>query len=210
VSVNGATVSVDGRAVGISPIKDPVFVDPGKRTIDVTLDEYTPSHKTVDAAKGSSQSVKILMIPKPKTPPPPISAWRPSPIFFIVGGSITIAGLGAGVVMTAIANGKSSDADSLGSSIPQSGCYRPSAENAALCTELKETLADQGLFARAAVGSFAVAGIFAVGTGALMLYAGTEQFGTPKHAGGRSAASSITLVPVVDSAQKGLLVVGTF
>jgi hypothetical protein len=43
-----------------------------------------------------------------------------------------------------------------------------------------------------------------------MLYAGTKQFGSSDDAGKRSAASSIQLVPVVDSAQKGLLVVGTF
>jgi hypothetical protein len=211
VSVNGANVSVDGRLLGISPIKEPVFVDPGKRTIDVTLDEYSPSHKTVDAAKGSSQEVKILLIPKPRTPPPTISKWRPSPIYFIIGGSVTIAGLGAGVVMTAIANGKSSDADSLRTGVPTpSGCYQPPADLKATCDSLYETKKDQGLFARAAVGSFVVAGIFAVGTGALMLYAGAEQFGSPNDAGKRSAASSIKVVPVVDPTQQGLLLVGAW
>jgi tetratricopeptide (TPR) repeat protein len=210
VSVNGANVSVDGRAVGVSPIKDPVFADPGKRTIDVTHDEYTPSHKTVEAAKGSTQDVKIVLSPKPKTPPPMISSWRPSPIYFIIGGSVVIAGLGAGVVLTAVSNGKSSDADSLRNRFNNNfACYQPTAANAAACGELHETLKDQGLFARAAVGSFAVAGIFAVGTGALMLYAGSEQFGPKSEAGSRSTAQ-LRLLPVVDSTQKGLLVVGAW
>jgi hypothetical protein len=128
-----------------------------------------------------------------------------------VGGSVVIAGLGAGVVMTAIANGKSSDADSLraGVSTP-SGCYQPSAALKETCDRLYETKKDQGLFARAAVGSFAVAGIFAVGTGALMLYAGTEQFGSSNDPGKRSAASSIKLVPVVDPTQQGLLLLGAW
>jgi hypothetical protein len=203
-------VSVDGRPVGVSPIKEPVFVDPGKRTIDVTRDDYSPSHKTVDAAKGSTQDVTIQLIPKPSSPPQQITGWRPTPIYFIVGGSVVIAGLGAGVVMTAIANGKSTDADSLRTRVPRSGCYQPLPENAKTCEELYNTLKDQGFFSRAAVGSFAVAGVFAVGTGALMLYAGTKQLGSPSDAGTRSVASSIRLVPVVEPTQKGLLMVGAW
>jgi hypothetical protein len=60
------------------------------------------------------------------------------------------------------------------------------------------------------VASFAVAGVFAVATGALMLYAGTKQFGSSGEAETRSTASSIKLVPVVDSTQKGLVVVGAW
>ena len=36
VSAQGAAVSVDGTAIGLSPFEVPVFVDPGKRTLEAT------------------------------------------------------------------------------------------------------------------------------------------------------------------------------
>jgi hypothetical protein len=194
-----------------------VPVDPGRYSISATAPQREPWSTTVlvtEPGKVIAVDVPMLKLARVSEAGDTTSGGgltaRTAYVLGGISGGIVAVGVGVGTGFTLAANGKSSDADSLAGEIPQSGCYQASGTRAIQCAELKEALTDQGLFSRAAVGSFAVAGVFALGTGALMLYMGTKQFGGSDDAGRRSAASSIQLVPVVDSAQKGLLVVGTF
>jgi hypothetical protein len=60
--VPGATVLVDGKEAGQSPLADEVFVDPGARTIEAKLAGYKEAKQTVEAAKGSSLEVTVVMV----------------------------------------------------------------------------------------------------------------------------------------------------
>ncbi|MBL8742745.1 MAG: PEGA domain-containing protein, partial [Myxococcales bacterium] len=54
VSEAGATVSIDGKAAGTSPLAKPLRVMPGSHKLSVTKDGFTPFESTVDvAAKGA-------------------------------------------------------------------------------------------------------------------------------------------------------------
>jgi hypothetical protein len=202
---------VDGKQVGTSPIKTPVFVDPGRRTIEATLDDYETAKKTIDAAKGSSQEVKLSLVPKPK-PTPKIAeqGWRPSPILYAIGGGAALVGLGIGVGMTVAANGESAHADELRATVSgSSACYRPTVGLAQTCSELLGSLESQDTFTNAAIGGFVVSGLFAAGTAGLLAYSLTrppasDEKGTPP------AAAVMRIVPVVDATQGGVSIVGTW
>ena len=55
VSVPGAEVTVDGRAVGIAPLADEVFVEPGAHTVTARLGEYETGRASVQVAQGASR-----------------------------------------------------------------------------------------------------------------------------------------------------------
>jgi tetratricopeptide (TPR) repeat protein len=61
VSVPGATVFVDGKEVGRSPLADEVFLEPGPRTIEAKLAGYADAKQAIDATKGSSPEVTLAM-----------------------------------------------------------------------------------------------------------------------------------------------------
>jgi PEGA domain len=76
ISVNqpGADVSIDTMDVGKSPINDPLFADPGSRTITATLNGTTASTK-VDVKKGQTVAAALAFSasspPGPGPTPPP-------------------------------------------------------------------------------------------------------------------------------------------
>jgi hypothetical protein len=57
----GAEVLIDGKSEGKAPFEDPLFVDPGKHTIEVKLDGYKPAQVVVDMAAGSSKDILIVL-----------------------------------------------------------------------------------------------------------------------------------------------------
>jgi serine/threonine-protein kinase len=195
-----------------------VPVDPGRHSISATAPQRELWSTTVlvtEPGKVVAVNVPILKLARVSEAGDTTSGEgltaRTAYILGGISGGIAVIGVGVGVGFTITANGKSSDADSLRSRFDSNfACYQPTAANAKTCEDLHGALTDQDSFSRGAVASFAVAGVFAVATGALMLYAGTKQFGSSGEAETRSTASSIKLVPVVDSTQKGLLVVGAW
>jgi serine/threonine-protein kinase len=193
-----------------------VPVDPGRHSISATAPQREPWGTMVlvtEPGKVVAVDVPILKLARVSEAGDTTSGGgltaRTAYILGGISGGIAVIGVGVGAGFTIAANEKSSGADSLGSTFDtEFACHQPTTTNAKACAELKETLVDQGLYSRVAVASFTAAGVFAVGAGALMLYAGIKQSGSPDDAGRRSVASSIKLVPVVDPTQKGLLMVG--
>jgi len=70
---SGASVSVDGRSVGTTPLTG-LRLRPGRRRLEVTLDGHLPWTGTVDVAAGASGRVEVrleaLPPPDPPTPEP--------------------------------------------------------------------------------------------------------------------------------------------
>jgi serine/threonine-protein kinase len=70
----GATVTVDGRAVGRTPLAG-LKLRPGRRRIAIALDQHETWTGTVDVAAGETGRVEVRLRPQPKaivppTPPP--------------------------------------------------------------------------------------------------------------------------------------------
>lgn len=72
VSVDGALVSIDGRAVGMSPMQEGVFVEAGRRTIEVRAARYEVAQSVVVAEKGASTSVDVKMSARAVATSPPL------------------------------------------------------------------------------------------------------------------------------------------
>ncbi|WP_437590813.1 PEGA domain-containing protein [Sorangium sp. So ce1000] len=61
VSIAGAEVLVDGKAVGRAPLEGEVFVDPGEHRVEARHLDYEPASQTVSVAKGGTAEVKLSM-----------------------------------------------------------------------------------------------------------------------------------------------------
>ncbi|MCP4674844.1 MAG: PEGA domain-containing protein [Deltaproteobacteria bacterium] len=60
---SGADVTIDGHSIGKTPLDAPLRLDPGKHTVDVTLDEYEPMHITVTLISDNELTVKASLTP---------------------------------------------------------------------------------------------------------------------------------------------------
>jgi len=109
VTPDGATVTIDGKEVGKTPLPQSVFLAPGDYTFGFTADGYTPmEHKiTVEAGSESERTFALEPIPvvveKPKPPPPPPPA-PPAPdklpLYIGAGatGAFTVTAMITGII----------------------------------------------------------------------------------------------------------------
>jgi hypothetical protein len=222
VTVPGAVVSVDGVRVGQSPVEVEVFVDPGSHVVEAKLDGYDDARAEVQAAKGAKQEVSLALArsappavpvagatpPRkeeqvPPLPPPVKQVWRPGVAVFVTGGVLAVGGLAAGVGLTVAANGKSSDADTIGARLggPSTCTGTPATSVAMDCKAVKAALRSQSVLTDAAKGTFVAGGLLALATVGLAIW--TSLGPTQKRVGPR-------LVPLVGARQGGFTVVGTW
>jgi hypothetical protein len=81
VDVAGAEVSIDDVPVGISPLRDPVLVNAGKRRIVVTAPNVAPEARVVDVAGEDTVTAALtlhLVRPAPRELAPLVAVPRPS------------------------------------------------------------------------------------------------------------------------------------
>jgi len=205
---SGAEVLVDGKPVGVAPLADPVFVDPGKHVLQARMGNQASLDVTVEMAAGSTREISLRADgkggepaprPKPETPATPQETTGRSMVPAIVGGAVTLIGLGAGIGFTLSANGKASDRDHEldalgGASACGAGTSFPSE-----CKNIKEL--DDAADRRKTYGTigFVVAGVAAAGTAAYLLWPTASD-----------SSSSARVVPAVDATGGGVSVVGRF
>jgi hypothetical protein len=91
--VPGAQVTVNGRPMGLLPLRDPVPVSAGPVDVEVRATGYAPALKTVNVAAGELMRVpftlqQIARAPLPPAQPPPFQSGSPgSPS--VAGGSLS-------------------------------------------------------------------------------------------------------------------------
>jgi hypothetical protein len=66
VNVASAVVSIDGEAIGLSPLTQPVLSDTGSHRVSAMLDGYTPASVRLDVTAQQSASARLQLIPPPK------------------------------------------------------------------------------------------------------------------------------------------------
>jgi hypothetical protein len=77
-NVAGAEVLVDGEMAGKLPMEDPIFVDPGLRTVEVRAPGFTSDIKKVDARAGTPVRLKMQLAElKPEVVPALKPDWAP-------------------------------------------------------------------------------------------------------------------------------------
>jgi hypothetical protein len=135
--------------------------------------------------KGGAQAVTVALVvtAAPRVPPrlPAAPGFRPPIWLLVTGGALAVVGLAAGGALTAVANGKASDAAALdtklGSSV--SVCTASAASTSTNCSALHDAVADKGTFSNAAVAGFVTGGVFALATVGLGVWVATSPNAAP-------------------------------
>ncbi len=204
VNVQGAAVSIDGKAIGLSPFEATVFVDPGTRVIEATLEAHLPTRISIEIGKDERREVTLSLTPRAQPPPPP----RNVPLL-LTGFGVSLAAAGTGIGLMIASTSKGTDADAMLNDLVNNeldgACPCGSDEERATLKGLRR---DHDLYFNVAVGMFIGAGALALGTAA---YALTPSFQKPQVKAARGARPPVVrLVPVITDRSGGALVTGTF
>jgi hypothetical protein len=193
VSVRGAAISIDGKPVGEALAWPEVFVSPGKHRIDATLDGYEPASANVEVGKGKSREVPLALRP--------VESSGKSVAAIAIGGAVSAAVIGTGLVMYFMGEAKLDKAAESSADVLEGTCVNGgSAANAQRCTALiNELKAGDRLINLSAI-PFAVGGV-----GGLMIlgYALWPSPSPEKNQG-------VRVRPLVSGAGGGLGVTGSF
>jgi hypothetical protein len=169
VSIDNAEVVLDGAVIGKSPLKDTVYVSPGKHTFEARRDRYEPDHQDVDVIPGSTQIVRLQPVASGPPPDAPTGFDKVRPWILRTGLGLTVIGVALGAGMTVLANKQGQSAIGKAGMISGTGMGPPCNNVPATytvtineCLDLQHTLKTQSLYANAAVGMFTVGGVAAL------------------------------------------------
>lgn len=207
----GATISVDGKTVGLAPLPVPVFLMPGAHTIAAERGGRKGS-KELTATAGSSEPVSLELKAAGAAPPPtqpPVSppggnaegegiSWVPGAVI----GGVGLVAVGVGVGFFAAAGSASSDGEALKAELTADGVSCGAGATDPRCQE--------GQDADSRHDSFQVGGGILLGVGAAAVVTGGVLLILA--AGGKSEAeqSALRVQPVASPSVGGFLVRGSF
>jgi PEGA domain len=187
VDVDGATITRDGDVLGVTPLADPLFIEPGAHLFLVKRDGYDPQHFNVRVAPGEETSLDVSLAPGKREPNRPRSSAQattplrekhepmretqepdrgPRTALLLGGASTAGAAAVAGVVFTILAVNKGNDAEAQRDAIVRDhgadACSNAGAP--AECAALSDTFDTHVDLKSLAFWSFAGAGVVGVGT----------------------------------------------
>lgn len=203
VSRAGATVLVDGAAVGTSPLGREVYVEPGERRLEARLEGESPAQASLALAPGASQEVELRFAERaaaeaaiPARPPAPLrrppaapahGASGPSMALVAAGGAATGLAAGTAVVLTVLAD-RSARSGSNAAVPGADACYSsgPGAPDHRRCLEVHEHRTEAARLHNISRGAFVAAGALGAATLGYALYGALRSDSEP----------AVTVVPV--------------
>jgi len=193
VDIDGADVTVNGRAVGTTPIAADVFLEPGTVTLVARRDGYVAVQRSVTIPKGEARDVSLTLAP--------VTPARRSLVPAIVLGSASAVGLGVGIATTVLSSAKQRDVDTQRAAILNQGgqCVKPSTSAAGACVQLENTAKAVDTNANAARVAYVTSGVFAIGA---VVYVLLPQ---PK-----AATTGVWVMPAVGVGSGGVTLVGAW
>jgi hypothetical protein len=223
VSIDGAAVTLNGVSLGLSPILDDQYVDPGATVVvEAKREGYKTVNQSITAVKAGKYEAKLILLPEaggtqvvppPPLPPQEVERDGQNKVPIIIGAAGAVIGIGLGAVFTVISNGASSDAAGFKSPSGNTSSCKAPATPAEIdrCDNLKSSLEKTDTFANLAVGSFVVGGVLAVGTVAYVLFAPKGML-TASTTSGRSTSGPVTIsaTPVMGPDGGGMFLKGTW
>jgi hypothetical protein len=194
VNVEGAAISINGRPIVAEDVAHEIFVDPGTCTVVAKRAGYFEARTTIDAKAGSSSDVALTLDPVPEE--------KKSAVPLILLGAASAASLGLGIAMTAVSNGKSTDAVAQRAALLLAGgqCVKPGSAFAGPCEEMKKSLGSLDTTANVARVAYVASGLLAIGA---VTYALLPQ---PKP----TTTGWVRAMPVVGANGGGLVVLGAW
>jgi hypothetical protein len=195
IDVAGAEVIVDGQSVGKAPLEAPVFVEPGRHTIEALRAEGA-ARATIEAGRGESRDVALVLT---KTQGLDGSGGGVSKPIVIGGATVSGVALLTGAVLLGVSAAKGSTASSLREKVQKTGgCVDASAGD---CAEL-----DSAARSKAALGN---AGFWTlVGGGAVGV--ATLVYGVVQGSKAPQPKSGWRVLPTVTGDGGGVFVTGRF
>jgi hypothetical protein len=191
ISVNkpGAEVLIDGRAVGMSPINQVIFIEPGEHVVEAKLNGVSGSDPiNADAGKETSAEVTLPGVPAAtRAQPAPVAqpiarttphdvAPLPPPVPYvppaqsrrslapvIVGGVVFAAGIGTGVGLRLAGSSKHDTVNTLSSRVGVGGCANGSGSQSD-CAALLDAARSFDRYRNWSTAGFVVAGAALVAT----------------------------------------------
>lgn len=224
----GASVEVDGRAAGSTPLRSVVYVDPGTRSVVARLKGFADGTKSVAIEKGSAQTVSIKLVPLEgagagagagapgpndgaapaaiSTQIPDVPERRRSVVPPIVLGAVGAVGIGLGIGLSVAAGGKASDAEATESEITGANATCGGAPTAGFeqrCQDYADLRDSHSTLQTASIVSFAVGG---AAVGAAVVYLLWPRSGSSSQQQG----SWVRPVPSVGPHAGSMSLVGSF
>ncbi|MGK4003707.1 hypothetical protein WMF31_13840 [Sorangium sp. So ce1036] len=218
----GATVLIDGKAVGQAPLSAPVYLEPGTHTLEArarsgSTAEFSRrfeagAHKTLTLHPPMPNAEVAPPPPAPAAAPPPPVAPAPPPDTrvrdgVVIGGlALGGAALAAGVVLVVVANGKGEEVNDATRAIATDGganaCNDP-AFSRARCDALDDAYIAEGTTRNLALAALLTAGAALGGTALAYALWPVE---TPRAA----ASRGVRITPTVTTQSAGLTIGGAF
>lgn len=216
----GAQVTVDGAAMGMSPLPEPLDVAAGKHHVEVAVAPGDTRAADADAVTGQVVRVSFLqaqavVTPAPGTPPPVVAPPPPPPADTTPpassGGStfwdargITVVSIGGLAVVSAalglsfgiVSNNDSSTASTLRQQNPSCGGSSSSG-----CQQLASTTSSQH-------SAYVTSEGFWIGAAVLAVGAAATWFLWPKDSS--SSGASVQVLPAAGPGGAGALAIGSF
>lgn len=206
VNVAGAHVTIGEREVGTSPLAGEVFADAGRVVVRVKREGYVDAERAIDVAKGSAQTVSVVLEAVPASAPTATAtasasatATPPRSLVpaYVIGG-VGLLSLTVGGAFLGIAESKRGEARKL-FQIPDGKCPVGTANPQGACAKIAGLSSDINGFGNAGI-AFMIAG------GTALAVAGTYAlWPIPK-----SPSHSARVMPLAGPHVAGVLVVGGF
>jgi tetratricopeptide (TPR) repeat protein len=180
ISVNheGASILVDGKVVGTSPMSAPVFVDPGPHQVEAQYRGINDV-RTIATDAGNDYGIDFSLTPGDSATRKPISNSQAtrgvaqpeaaaaartnsapsgrSVVPVIVGGAVFAVAIGTGIALLDSSSSSYDDARAVQNQVGPAGCVN-NAKNQSLCAELKSSTETGDSREKWAIAAFATAG----------------------------------------------------
>lgn len=156
----GATVAVNGVAIGTTPLADPIVVDPGTHKLTATLSGYATLSQDLVGAANSEQALNLEMKRAAQS-----GGVSPAMIgVSIAGGVLALGALGAGIGLHVAAGGKADDRETIAAEIgDNSTCSDPNNTDVR-CDQVGSLADEENTFSAAGTAMLVVGGVLAAGT----------------------------------------------
>ncbi|WP_437279879.1 PEGA domain-containing protein [Sorangium sp. So ce375] len=220
--VEGARVFVDGTLRGLTPLADPVFVEPGAHVISVEHEGYETQKMTAQLGAGGTIEKELQLkrkaagapptamkvpetgeapltkLPETTAASPAARSWVP----VIALGAASVVGLGVAVGFTVASNGASADAHRFSDVLAQANeqCIKPGEQFAETCTQTSHAASRAGTMGDLAFGSYIVSSGLAIAAIAAAVWP------TPQ----KSTATRVRVVPSAGPGTAGIIAVGAW
>ncbi|HMA93739.1 MAG TPA: PEGA domain-containing protein [Polyangiaceae bacterium] len=204
VREEGATVSVDGVAVGVTPLQTPVFVEPGRHILIVRKAGYKTVDRNVDLPAGSTDTWDVTLkeeeppvvaappnavlvgpvrvqppLDDPRVDPSSMVVSKPNPWILVAGGAVTLGGVVTGLVFNAKANRAEERMHSLQLTTGTYGCFDGGSIPRGTCDDLLDEAKRKDASRNISTTAFFVGGAAAVGTALYWLWPRRKPLPTP-------------------------------